>query len=264
MQFIKYQLNLFFLALGFFSRLPIPNWVTYSSDKLNKANRYFTLVGWLLGGILSLFYLLFSLLFAVDIAVWLTLIVSLLLTGVFHEDGLADTADGFGGGFEKDKKLQIMKDSRLGTYGAAALFVVLTGRLLLWENLAQQLVYIIPCVYAISRAFAASYLFDTKYVTETGSKSKPLAQQQNIYELLCNLICVVPVLLFLSLPALLFILLALLIFRVIYKRILINQIGGFTGDNLGAAQQISELICYLAIIASVSFSMQNTNMMSIL
>ena len=243
---MKYQLNLFFLALGFFSRIPIPRWVEYSPEKLNQASRYFAIVGWLLGGLVAIAFYLACQLFSQQIAAFLCILLSLALTGVFHEDGLADTADGFGGGMSKDKKLSIMKDSRLGTYGVTALIIALLGKWLFLSELALPVAAIL-LAYPLSRAIAGSFIFDMTYLTETDSKSKPLAMQQTVTELLVLLMSGAIGLLFLEMIQALLLLVTLVVLRFALKRWLLSQIGGYTGDNLGAVQQISELAIYMIL-----------------
>ncbi|WP_155949210.1 adenosylcobinamide-GDP ribazoletransferase [Gayadomonas joobiniege] len=242
------QLNLFFLALGFFSRLPIPKNTKYSPELLNQANRYFTAVGWLLAGLTLFVWSVANQYFSGDISVWITLIFSLFLTGVFHEDGLADTCDGFGGGQNKADKLRIMKDSRLGTYGVTGLFVILSGRLILWSEAATDLMIVIPVSFVISRCLAASFIYDCAYVQETDSKSKPLANQQSLLELSTNLLFALPVFCLLPLAKAMGLLVIIVVLRVLLKRLFKRQIGGYTGDNLGAVQQISELIIILVVL----------------
>ena len=119
------QINLFYLALSFFTRIPVPRSMVYSPALLNQASRYFSLVGLFIGVITSVACYFLVMLFPLAIAILLTMILSLFLTGAFHEDGLADMADGIGGGFTIEKRLAIMKDSRLGTYGTITLFMAL-------------------------------------------------------------------------------------------------------------------------------------------
>ncbi|EWH11337.1 cobalamin (5`-phosphate) synthase [Catenovulum agarivorans DS-2] len=245
------QLNLFLLALSFFTRLPVTSWVEYSQQNLNKSNRYFCLVGWFIGGILAVCFVGLSQIFPTDVAVWCLLVISLLLTGVFHEDGLADMADGFGGGFSKADKLRIMKDSRLGTYGSSALMLALFAKLMLWQHLNELLVWLIPITYALSRATAAQLLTLVPYVSEQQSKSKPLAENQTSREQLINLACVLPVCLILTWQLLIALSVSILLFLLVYRVFLIKQIGGFTGDTLGGAQQISEILIYLVCVTFV-------------
>ncbi len=246
---MKNQLNLFFLALGFFSRIPMPAWVEYSPEKLNQSSRYLVLVGWLLGALVAAVFYGAQQLFPETISLWLAMGFSLLLTGAFHEDGLADTADGFGGAFTREKKLAIMKDSRIGTYGASALLMALLGKyLLLIEN--SDIVIAILIAYPISRALAISLIADMHYVSESDtSKSKPLANQLAISDLLIVLLTTLPALFFLSVTHASLLILVLIGFRFLAKWYLHRQIGGYTGDTLGAVQQVSELTIYGVLLA---------------
>jgi adenosylcobinamide-GDP ribazoletransferase len=244
----KYQLNLFFLALGFFSRIPMPTWVNYSPELLNHASRYFTLVGWVLGALVAAFFCITGQFFSTSISLWLSIAFSLLLTGAFHEDGLADTADGLGGGFTREKKLAIMKDSRLGTYGGAALLMALGGKyLLLNEN--PQIASSLLLAYALSRTAAASLIFFMRYVADTDtSKSKPLANNQSASDLLILMACALPAILLVDWQQL-FAITSLLTALHFGARYYFNkQIGGYTGDCLGATQQIAELGIYLVLV----------------
>lgn len=248
---MKKQLNLFLLALGFFSRIPMPAWIDYSAENLNRASRYFTLVGWLLGGLVALVFLAADYLFSNSISLWLAMAFSLLLTGAFHEDGLADSADGLGGAFVREKKISIMKDSRIGTYGATALVMALLGKyLLLLEN--TQIALAILIAYPLSRTVAASLVFDMRYVAdEDGSKSKPLANNQSKTDLLILLVTCLPVFLLLPWQQAMLIITALIVLRYAAKFYFQQQIGGYTGDCLGAAQQISELGIYALLLVTI-------------
>lgn len=246
---MKNQLNLFFLALGFFSRIPMPAWVDYSPEKLNQSSRYLTLVGWLLGALVAAAFFVAQQLFPETISLWLAMSFSLLLTGAFHEDGLADTADGFGGAFAREKKLAIMKDSRIGTYGASALVMALIGKyLLLSEN--NDIIVALLIAYPLSRATAVSLIADMQYVTDNDtSKSKPLANRLSKFDLSILLLTALPALLFLSPTHAGALLTALITVRLLAKWYLNQQIGGYTGDTLGAVQQVSELTIYGTLLA---------------
>jgi len=225
----------------------------YSPTLLNKSGRYFSLVGLLIAGLLSVIFTLLSSVFPDTINIALLIIVSLFLTGAFHEDGLADMADGIGGGMTLEKRLTIMKDSRIGTYGAVTLFMALALKLLLLIEIVQ-FNYLIPSIilaYALSRAVAASLIYDLPYVADIDtSKSKPLASNQTSFELkLLLAIGIIPLIVF-SVMTTLLILLTLFVFRILFKHWLIKRLGGYTGDCLGACQQISELLIYLVIVAS--------------
>ncbi len=253
------QLTLFFLALAFFTRLPIPKNTPYSEVLLNQSSRYFSLVGYVVAGILLVYLSGALLLWPPHVALVIMMVLSLMITGAFHEDGLADMCDGMGGGFNVEKRLTIMKDSRIGTYGSCALVLTLLLKFVLLEQLLKQLslfadfALLMLFSYGFSRAIAASLIFDLPYVSDLDkSKSKPLAQQQNSRDVIILFaIACVPLFIF-SWQVSIAIGVVLIVFRQLFKAWLIRRLGGYNGDCLGGAQQISELLIYLVISAVVS------------
>jgi adenosylcobinamide-GDP ribazoletransferase len=248
---LRYQFELFLLALGFLSRLPLPPSLPYTEQRMNQAGRYFALVGLFLGALCAAVYSVLSILLPLQLSIFITMVFSLLLTGAFHEDGLADMTDGIGGAMTVEKRLLIMKDSRIGTYGACALLMALLGKFLLLEELANHtLLFPIWLVgYATSRAVATSLIFSMNYVSDPArSKSKPLAQKQSFTDLIFLLFCgVLPCLLLPFVVAASLILFGLF-FHILFRNWLQKRLGGFTGDCLGAAQQFMELMIYLLLV----------------
>src|SRR5580692_8682252 len=141
---MRKEVRIFFTAIMFLTRLPVPRWTDHSPEYLREAPRYFPLVGWIVGGICSLAFWLFSRFISVDIGIVASMIAGLLVTGCFHEDGFADVCDGMGGGWTKEKILLIMKDSRIGAYGAIGLISILATKFLL----LKELHFFIPAVVA--------------------------------------------------------------------------------------------------------------------
>jgi adenosylcobinamide-GDP ribazoletransferase len=240
------QWQLFCLALAFFSRIPVPASTPYSPELLNQSSRYLSLVGLLLGALQALVLLTAAQLLPFSIAVLLSLMAGLVLTGAFHEDGLADTADGLGGGLSLERKLEIMKDSRVGTYGLVTLFFVF---LIKWQSLQAldtQAVWALVLVAGLSRATAVSLTFVLPYQQlDVVSKTKPIATSLQKRALLSIWLFVLPLLYFVPLPLALSLLATLaLSFSLLYFYYR-SQLQGYTGDLLGAAQQMSELSCYL-------------------
>lgn len=249
---LRYQMELFLLAVSFFSRLPVPSDLPYSEERMNQAGRYFALVGVILGVLCALVFYFTQLIFPDSAALVLTMAFSLLLTGAFHEDGLTDMADGIGGGMTVERRLSIMKDSRIGTYGAATLVMALLAKFVLWSELVHlpDFGLVIVVAYTTSRALAATLIYDMPYVSDSDtSKSKPLANKQSSSEVAILLFTAGVVSLFLGVMQTSFIVIVLFVFRFAFKRWLTKRIGGFTGDCLGAAQQLSELLVYLTLIA---------------
>ena len=171
------ELRYFFTALGYFTRVPVPRWVGYEPHYLNAAARYFPLVGLLVGGLSALVYLAALHVFPAGVAVLLSMAVSLLVTGAFHEDGLADCVDAFGGAYTREDILRIMHDSRIGAFGAIALVIALA---LKWQTLSalppMRAASLMIAAHAASRVFAISYLATLDYVRAEG-KAKPVAQK---------------------------------------------------------------------------------------
>ncbi|CAG19592.1 adenosylcobinamide-GDP ribazoletransferase [Photobacterium profundum] len=253
----KRQWQVFLVALAFFTRIPIPESTPYSSERLNQANRYFGVVGTIIGLLTAIVYWISVQVFPIELAVAAAIICGLLLTGAFHEDGLADVFDGFGGGWSVEQKLNIMKDSRLGTYGASALVMMLGCRWAVLIALAKidilLPVGLLIVMHTLSRICAASLIFSYPYVrADQDSKVKPLANQQSQHDLWVLIATGLIILLLLPLEMAISLTLVLFVVRWLCGKWFQQQLGGYTGDCLGATQQIAELMGYLTLLAWLS------------
>ncbi|HNC52718.1 MAG TPA: adenosylcobinamide-GDP ribazoletransferase [Accumulibacter sp.] len=246
------ELEYFFAALRFFTRLPVPAWVGHSSQALDRASRYFPAVGLIVGAISAVVFTLTSLIWPMTLAVLAAMVSSLYWTGAFHEDGWTDMVDGFGGGWEKAKILAIMKDSRIGSFGAIALIMLLLTKFCaLLEFERQEIPRILIAGHTISRFAAATLLRALAYVRDEG-KAKPLATRIGWGELcFAGVTALLPLLLLPPQDALAGCLLAALA-TVWLARMFQRQIGGYTGDCLGATQQLAEAAFYLGMLCSFS------------
>ncbi len=241
------QLKLFGTAIVFFTRIPLPtNWQDF--DNLDKASRYFPLVGWLVGGFGALIYYVSSFALPHNLSIVLSMIGTIWITGAFHEDGLADVADAFGGGWDKTRILEIMKDSRIGTYGAVALIMTLLLKfLLLYESPDYYIPIILISMHSISRFTAVTFMYTHNYVREDAlSKAKPIVKKMEMPDLI-----IAGVLGFLPLAMFFDVWYLLLIFPVLLTKSLLARwfdkwIGGYTGDCLGTTQQITEIVFLLS------------------
>ena len=249
-QKVQYEWQVFLLAVGFLSRIPVPADPDFSEDKLNGASRYFPLVGILVAGVSALVFVGAAALFGNHlIAVLLAMVASILLTGAFHEDGFADSCDGFGGGWTPEDVLRIMKDSRIGTYGGVGLILVLSLKAAALFAMATPAILISALFWAhiVSRWLSVSYLLDLHYVRGEG-KSKPLATTMPLSHWLWSGLPILALFVFTDSPPLIPLCLALLVFRFAFAAYLRRRIGGYTGDALGAAQQVAEIIVYLVFL----------------
>ncbi len=247
---MKQELERFFAALRFFTRLPVPAWVGHSQDELNHAARYFPLVGVLVGGIGAVCTWAASQFLPWPLAVLLGMMATLLATGAFHEDGLADSADGFGGGWEPAQVLAIMKDSRIGSYGTIAIIMTLLAK---WQALVAlgpaHIALALLAGHGVSRLVSTALIHHLDYVRDDTGKAKPLAERLQPVELvLATLFALLPCLLLPFWAALLALSLAAAT-GWLAGRYFRQRIGGYTGDCLGAAQQLSELAFYLGLLA---------------
>ncbi len=257
---MKKELYIFFTALMFYTRIPCPKNIDHNPDYLNKASRYFPLIGWIVGGISFLTYSFSTLLFSQEIAVVLSIIAGILLTGAFHEDGFADVCDGFGGGWTKEKILIIMKDSAIGAYGAIGTILLLLLKFLALSAIVtfdfKHNFLIFASAHALSRFAAISIVFTHKYSRDdASSKSKPIAQNYSWREVLGAIFFGILPLVFLSFNhwQLLLAIIPVFLIRFFLARYFQKWIDGYTGDCLGATQQVTEVIFYLSILALWKF-----------
>jgi adenosylcobinamide-GDP ribazoletransferase len=263
-QMLKKQWWLLCVALQFFTRIPVPQVPNFSNDMLNASARYFPLVGILVGGISALTLWLAACIFPMPVAALIAIATSMLITGAFHEDGLADTFDALGGSVSRERAMVIMKDSRLGTYGAAALFI---SQLLRWQALAFLPlpigILVLVASHAAARAAAISLMASLPYVRDTDeSKVKPIAQELSGLSLVLVLLFGITPLLFFSvvLPDMWIIMLsgflALIGIRFYCSRWFKKRLGGYTGDTLGCTEQMGEIIFLLAVCAALHLQLQ--------
>ena len=252
-----HQIRLFFIALQFFTRIPIPSWVGFEPDWLQHASRYFVLVGVCVGAVCCCVYFCAAIFFPQALAVVLSGVAGIYLTGAFHEDGFADMCDGFGGGNSTERILDIMRDSRIGAYGAIGMMCLLA---LKWSALfylpAPMLMAALLVAHPLSRLAASALIWRLAYARAEG-KAKPLAQHMSHSEFLIAaatallMMVIVGSAGWLSWRSLLLGCLASACATLWLCRMFVRRIGGYTGDCLGAVQQLSELAFYLAIVASM-------------
>jgi adenosylcobinamide-GDP ribazoletransferase len=255
----------FLLALQFFTRIPVTgrlaHWVGYSPAMLRQSAAHFPGVGWVVGGLVALLSaLLFANLpnnpFTPLVVAVLTTAASLWITGAFHEDGLADVADGLGGHVTRARALEIMKDSRLGTYGVAALALVLLCKVSLLALIgavgAQTLAWALLLGHVVSRVMPLFIIRTLTHVgNEDASKSKPLADQISLPALGVAILWVIATIALVkwSFPAMSLVvpLLSMGLAWVWIARLFWQRLQGFTGDCLGATQQVCEAAFYLGL-----------------
>lgn len=260
----------YLLAVQFFTRIPVTgklaDWVGYSPAMLRASAAHLPGIGVLVGGLVAL--LSWALMLALPagalaVAV-LGTVFTVLLTGGFHEDGLADVADGLGGSYDHARALEIMKDSRVGAFGAMALVLALLSKVSLLALLGSQdtlvLVLALLAGHVVSRTWPLLVIRWLPHVGDAaGSKSKPLADQISIGALVAGFVwcflALAPVLLALiahfSIAKGVHVLLAGVLVSALAAACmgwrLQRRLQGFTGDGLGATQQLGEIGFYFGV-----------------
>jgi adenosylcobinamide-GDP ribazoletransferase len=252
-----HQIRLFFTALQFFTRLPIPGWVGFDAAWLNQASRYFPLVGVVVAAITGAVYMLTAWIFPAPVAAVLSTAAGIYATGAFHEDGFADMCDGFGGGMTQERVLEIMKDSRIGAYGAIGTICLLGLKLVTLSMLPPfAAIGALFVAHPLSRLMATSLIWRMDYARAEG-KAKPLAQKMSGAEFtIAALTAAIPALAVVAMrwvtwSALIAGVIAAAVATLWLARKFARRIGGYTGDCLGAVQQVSEVMFYLCALASL-------------
>lgn len=241
----------FWLALSFYTRLPCPKNLDYS--QLPRAAIYLPLIGYLVGGVSAITFYFAQFFWSQTVSILLAVIAGILITGAFHEDGFADVCDGFGGGYDKTRILQIMKDSAIGVYGALGLGFLMVLKITTLVSLPfEKLPLIFIAAHSVSRLMPLFLMRCYDYARLENSKVQSAIFQPTNGNLCFAAICATLPLFFL--PAILwFSLLPIGLLTLFLGRYFQQKIGGYTGDCLGATQQISETIFYLSVSALWKF-----------
>ncbi len=258
----------FLLAVQFFTRVPITgalaNWVGFSPAMLRASAAHFPGVGWLVAGVscgvaaLALWALPDSP-YRPLVAAVLATVASVWLTGGFHEDGLADLIDGLGGSMQRERALEIMKDSRIGAFGAMALVLALMAKVALLALLgslsAPVMLAALAGAHVVSRGLPLLIIWRMPHVGDSASsKSKPLADAISAPALAAAALWVLPAVMLMVWalgwwPAAGGVLAAVAALAYM-ARWLWQRLQGFTGDGLGAVQQVCEIALYLGVALS--------------
>ncbi len=257
--FLRHELRLAFVALQFLTCVPVPAWVGYDGAWLTQSARHFPLVGAGVGAVGALVAVAAGAWWPAWIAAALAIASTAWLTVAFHEDGLADTFDALLGAAPRDKALAIMKDSRIGSYGACALVLVLLLRVAVLaaalEHGAGFAAVSLVASHAIARAGAVVLMAWLPYGgDEAHAKARPLARDVSPQRAAVACAWCVPLLALLVTHAgvsrALVVVVAMAVLVLAMGRWLRRRLGGFTGDALGATEQFGEVVVMLVMVAA--------------
>lgn len=251
---IKKELTYFLTALMFFTRIPVPRNLEYSSEIMNQSQKYYPMIGIVVGLFNAVVLYMLHLILPLDIAMILMMVAGILLTGAFHEDGFIDVCDSFGGGYGKERILTIMKDSRVGAYGAIGIVLLFLLKYVAMKQLAEtsltNFLFVLLIAHSTSRFLSGLMIHTHQYVADIDlSKSKPIANKALAGKTLVMGIAVtmLPYLYFQNL--LVFLVLPFAYVGKVYLGWYFKKhIGGYTGDCLGTVQQVTEMLVYLGFV----------------
>jgi adenosylcobinamide-GDP ribazoletransferase len=247
----------FMNALRFMTIVPVPSSdAATPTDWLSRCARYFPAVGIFIGLVSATVLLLAGAIWGPVIASLLAVAASMVVTGALHEDGLADTADGFGGGWSVEKRLAIMKDSRIGAYGALALALSVALRVTaltempLWSGAAALI-----AAHAAARITPAFVMNALPYAGDTAAMKVSYSDVPvSAHDIRFALIVVACALLPLAFTSIASVISGLLLGAIMAVAIVLwarKLIDGYTGDVLGATEQMFEIGFLLGVAAII-------------
>jgi adenosylcobinamide-GDP ribazoletransferase len=237
----------FLVAMQFMTRLPVSGRVRHTPDALAKSAVFFPAIGLLIGLGGAGLYLLLSPHVSRDVTVVLILVYAVAVTGGLHEDALGDAADGFGGGWEKDQVLAIMRDSRIGSFGAIAITLGLLARFVFLTNLAPGRFigfFIAGQVLGRWTALPLAFFLPSARENEAG-QGKLIASKITAASFGAGTILAAAIVAIALKGAAAWAAGAAAVIAAASGFYFWRRIGGITGDCLGATNQLTEIAIYL-------------------
>ena len=245
----------FLAALMFLTRIPVPRWVGHEPELLARSTTYFPLVGLIVGAWGGTVFWVVSLGWSPVVAAASSTMATVWLTGAFHEDALADSLDGFGGGWERDDILAIMKDSRVGSYALVGVALALAAKIgalvsIAGANGTVGVLRALVAAHVLARWSSLPLIRRYPYVRDTAAKSRPFASSVTTARLttgtLLTLAGVVLALWGQGVRTAASLAVAAVV-TALAGRYFQRRIDGITGDCLGAANQLVELAVYFTL-----------------
>jgi adenosylcobinamide-GDP ribazoletransferase len=210
---------------------------------------FFPLVGLVIGLLLASGYYLFSLLFAKPLVLWLTIGLLALLTGGLHLDGLADTVDGLGSGGAREKILEVMRDSRIGAFGVIGLILLIGAKYLALDQLpSPSLPYSLILMAVTGRNAMVLVCYRSPYARSGKGLAKPFSENLGSREMVLSTASTLGITLLLMGIKGILVFSAVCLFSLGYRSFFLRKLGGVTGDILGAANELAEVLCLLLLI----------------
>jgi adenosylcobinamide-GDP ribazoletransferase len=239
----------FLRALSFLTILPMGQLPLSEEKELARSMVFFPLVGLVIGLLLALGYYLLSFLFSKSLVLWLTIGLLALLTRGLHLDGFADTMDGLGSGGPREKILEVMRDSRIGAFGVINLILLIGAKYFTLDQIPiPSIPYTLILMTVMGRNTMVLVCYRSPYARSEGGLAKPFTENLGYREMALSLVSAFGIaLLLMGLKGIL-VFLGICLFSLGYRFFFIKKLGGVTGDILGAANELAELLCLILLI----------------
>jgi adenosylcobinamide-GDP ribazoletransferase len=239
----------FIQAISFLTILPVGHPSLSEEKQLARAMAYFPLVGLMIGLILALGYYLLSFFLPRALVLWISIGLLALLTRGLHLDGFADTMDGLGSGGPKEKILEVMRDSRIGAFGVMGLILLIGAKYLALDQIPNlSIPFTLILMAVIGRNAMVLVCYRSPYARSEGGLAKPFAENLSAREVLISSALTFGIAFLLIGVKGIAISLGIGLFSLGYRYFFIKKLGGVTGDVLGAANELAELLCLLLLI----------------
>lgn len=242
------------LMLQFFTRIPINKQIDIKDDDFARGTIFFPVVGLVIGMFNAGAYWIFSKITGGMLPAVISVLVNVLITGALHLDGLADTCDGVFSARKKERMLEIMKDSRIGTNGSAAIFFDLMLRVVLISSIGKsRIIYLLLIMPIVSRTCLGFLMYiSAKAKAQGGLGSLFIGKIRRKDSIIAVTICILISSVISGYFSILTILLCLVL-MIVYKNFILSRIDVITGDTLGAANELCEIFVLLIFIAAERF-----------
>lgn len=252
--FFNAEIPAFLLALQFLTRLKFA--APYAPEAMRQSPRWYPAVGVVVGGICVVVYGAADWLFTPVLGLVLALVAGILVTGALHEDGFADACDGLGSPRPKERVLEIMRDSRIGTYGVLGLLLMLGTKFAALLALTGAAVpFALIAGHTASRASMLAVMASSDYVRDQGAATAVaggIDRQAVLVALVTTGLALLPLAFVVPLAAVIMGLAGLVLGHLTMRYWYEPRLGGYTGDCLGAVQQCSEVGFYLGLLVAIA------------
>ena len=239
----------FLRALSFLTILPLGQISLSEEKELARSMAFFPLAGLVIGLLLAIGYYLLSLILPKSVTLWLTIGLLALLTRGLHLDGFADTMDGLASAGSKERILEVMRDSHIGAFGVIGLILLIGGKYFALDQIANPSIhYSLILMAVMGRNAMVLVCYRSPYARSEGGLAKPFVENLSAREVLISSALTFGIAFLLMGVKGIAIFLGIGLFSLGYRYFFIKKLGGVTGDVLGAANELAELLCLLLLV----------------